>query len=224
MDQESIVPAIGWAFRAFDYGASFVWATSGALLAARRGYDFTGVFAIGLVSATGGGLLRDGFFLQQGPPALAKSPLYIVIVAVAALFVMGVGSRIDRRAVLHRVVSVTDALGLGGFAVVGMHLSQQAGLSEPAVVLVGVVNAVGGGMLRSLLLLEVPEIFQPGEPTAVASLAGCLVYLMLTHWTGIEGRWAGLATIAVVAGLRLISVRYRLKTAPALGFPRIEPK
>ena len=56
-----------------DYGATLSFALSGALLAARRGYDLSGVIAIAIVSGTGGGLLRDGIFLNQGPPALVTS-------------------------------------------------------------------------------------------------------------------------------------------------------
>lgn len=55
----------------FDYGETFVWSVSGALIA-RRGHDLSGVAALALVSATGGGLLRDGLFLQNGPPALVQ--------------------------------------------------------------------------------------------------------------------------------------------------------
>ena len=61
----------------FDYSATFLWAISGALLAARRGYAIMGVITLALVSSTGGGLLRDGFFIQDGPPALVRTPNYL---------------------------------------------------------------------------------------------------------------------------------------------------
>ena len=67
---EELWTAAGVAFRYFDFAATFLWASSGAVLAAQRGYDLTGIFAIALVSACGGGLLRDGLFLQAGPPML----------------------------------------------------------------------------------------------------------------------------------------------------------
>ena len=57
-------------FQYFDYGATFLWAISGAVLGARRGFDVVGVLTVALVSAAGGGLLRDGFFMQDGPPRL----------------------------------------------------------------------------------------------------------------------------------------------------------
>ena len=65
----------------FDYPATFIWALSGAVLAARLRMDPTGVALIALVTAAGGGLLRDGLFLQVGPPALIRTPVYIILIA-----------------------------------------------------------------------------------------------------------------------------------------------
>ncbi|HWO02577.1 MAG TPA: TRIC cation channel family protein [Blastocatellia bacterium] len=81
----------------FDYGATFVWSVSGALIAARRGYDIAGVSALALVSATGGGLLRDGLFLQNGPPALVRTPVYLLIVWLHDLSVLSLAAGDARR-------------------------------------------------------------------------------------------------------------------------------
>ena len=205
-------------WRYFDIGASFIWAVSGALLAARRGYDLTGICAVALVSSTGGGLLRDGLFLQQGPPAMLLTPLYIAGAALAGSIVWGLGSQARVLRLVARVVGVVDAIGLGGFAVVGMQLAERAGISTPGVVLVGVVNAVGGSVLRSLLLRETPEVFRPGELTALASFVGCLIHVGLTLGLGADPKWAAAITIAVVALLRGGSVRFGLRTYPARGF------
>src|SRR5690349_24012524 len=78
----------------FDYPATFIWALSGALMAARLRLDPTGVALIALVTAAGGGLLRDGLFLQIGPPALIRSPIYIILIAVAVLIVIIAGVRV----------------------------------------------------------------------------------------------------------------------------------
>jgi uncharacterized membrane protein YeiH len=205
-------------WRYFDLGASFIWAVTGALLAASRGYDLTGICAIALVSSTGGGLLRDGLFLQQGPPALVLSPLYIGIAAAAGLLVWASGQQARAVRVFTRFAGVVDAIGLGSFAVVGMQLARHAHLSLPGVVLVGVVNAVGGSIMRSLLLREIPEVFQPGELTALASLVGCLVHLALTIGFGVDPRPSAAVTIVMVALLRIGSVRFGLRTHPARGF------
>ncbi len=211
-------------WRYFDVGASFIWAISGALLAARRGYDLTGICAVALVSSTGGGLLRDGIFLQQGPPAMLQTPLYIAAAALAGLIVWTLGGQARILSLFTRSVVVVDAIGLGGFAVVGMQLALRADISLPGVVLVGIVNAVGGSVLRSLLLHETPEVFRPGELTALASFVGCLTHLGLTRALNADPRWAAAITIAVVALLRGSSVRFGLRTYPARGFaPPAQP-
>ena len=112
-------------------------------------------------------------FLQQGPPALVRTPIYIALAGIAAAWCGFWASRRELLRPFARVAALVDAIGLGGFAVVGMQLALRAGLSLPGVVLVGVVNAVGGSVLRSLLLNEVPPVFRPGELTALASLMGC---------------------------------------------------
>jgi uncharacterized membrane protein YeiH len=208
-------------WRYFDVGASFIWAISGALMAATRGYDLTGISAIALVSSTGGGLLRDALFLQEGPPALVRTPIYIVVAGIAALLVWLVGREARILRPFARFAGLVDAVGLGGFAVVGMQLALRAKLSLPGVVLVGVVNAVGGSVLRSLLLQEIPQVFRPGELTAAASLLGCLVHLGLTRVLNIDPRPSAAITIVLVALLHTGSVRYGLRTHAARGF--VEP-
>lgn len=215
-DPDTFVSAAGVAWRYFDRSAAFIWATSGALLAARRGYDVSGIFAIALVSSTGGGLLRD-ILLQRGPPLLLRTPAYIVIAALGTVLVWLLGRRVENR-VLRRTVAVADAFGLGGFAVVGMQLSTAAGLSVPAVILVGVANAIGGSLLRSVLLLQIPEIFRPGELTALAAFLGCVLFVALTRGLSTAEPAAGAATVVLVACVRYASVRYQLKTRPLSGF------
>jgi uncharacterized membrane protein YeiH len=207
----------------FDYGATFLWAISGALIAARRGYDVAGILALALVSATGGGLLRDGIFLQQGPPALVRTPVYLLIVAGGALIVFLFGARIQKLSFLSRLINLVDALGLGAYAVVGMQLSLAAHLSLPGVALVGVVNAVGGGVLRDVLTRQEPEIFKPGTLMAAAALIACIVYLALEEFAKIPSDVAAWITIVVAFLIRALSVRFDVRTRPLSGFTSARP-
>ncbi len=202
----------------FDYGATFLWAISGALIGARRGYDRSGVLVLALVSSTGGGLIRDGFFLQNGPPALVRTPIYLILIAAATTLVFFVGARIQKFRQFSRIVRMVDALGLGAYAVVGMQLSIEAGLSLPAIVLVGLVNAVGGGVLRDVLIRKEPDLFLPGTFTALAALASCIVFLSLEKGFGIAPNIAAWPTIAVAFTIYVISVRYNLQTRSLPGF------
>lgn len=202
----------------FDYSATFIWALSGALIAARRRYDIAGIAALALVSATGGGLLRDGIFLQTGPPLFLRTWVYIALVLAAALAVDLAGSRIQRIPYFERTIALVDALGLGGFAITGVQLSLDAGLTPPAAVFVGVVNAVGGGVLRDLLVRREVTIFIPGPPAALAALAGCVVYLVLVRGVGLGGAAAGAVSVVAVFLIRVAAIRYGWQTKAPAGF------
>jgi uncharacterized membrane protein YeiH len=214
---EEIWRAEGVAFRYFDLGATFLWATSGAVLAARRGYDLTGIFAIALVSSCGGGLLRDALFLQAGPPIIVRTPSYVVLTLLASLLVWRLGEKLQGR-MPYPVVQLTiiaDAIGLGAFAVVGMKLALAASISVAGAMLVGVVNAVGGGIVRSVLLHRTPAVFRPGELTAIAALIGTLLYAGLALGLRVNENAAGLASIALAATTNWASRHFRLRTRAA---------
>ena len=202
----------------FDYGATFIWAVSGALIAARRGYDIAGIATLALVSATGGGLLRDGIFLQNGPPLFLRTWVYMALVVAAASAVHLAGSRIQDIPLFNRTIAVVDALGLGGFAITGLQLSLSAGLSPAAAAFVGVVNAVGGGVLRDLFARRDPEVFRPGPPAALAALAGCVVYLGLRRGPEVGDIVAGTISVVAVFLIRIAALRYGWQTRAPRGF------
>jgi uncharacterized membrane protein YeiH len=214
---EQLWTVAGVAFRYFDFGATFLWALSGAVLAARRGYDLTGIFAIALVSSCGGGLLRDALFLQAGPPMLVRTPTYVMLTLAASLLTWRVGESLQGRLPkpIVRLTELADAIGLGAFAVVGMRLALAVSISVAGAMLVGVVNAVGGGVLRSLLLHRTPRVFRPGELTALAALAGTLAYGGLALGLKLNENAAGFSAIALVAATNWTSRRYRLETRAA---------
>lgn len=200
----------------FDYGATLLWAVSGALLGARRGYDVTGMFILALVSATGGGLLRDGLFLQDGPPVVVQSPDYLLLVLAGTALVVLAGRRVVQLKGFPQLVSLVDALGLGAYAVVGMHRAAGVGLSVPGIVLVGMVNAVGGGVLRAMITGREPHLLRPGSLEAVAVLAGCAVYLSLTRLAHVGDTAAAWITIVLVFVIRALAVKFDIETR-ALG-------
>lgn len=195
----------------FDLGATFVFGITGALAALRRGYDFIGLFALAFASGVGGGLLRDGLFIQQGPPALTTDGRYLLVVLAA-----GVVGLFFRRWVKRftKAIALVDALGLGAYAVVGVQKSLAAGLSVPAAVLVGVINAVGGGLLRDLLVRDEPLLLKPGQFYALAALAGCLLFVFLTAHVGVPAPRAGLATVVFTLVVRVLAIQFNWRTKP----------
>lgn len=207
---------------AFEYGATILWALSGSLVAARLGYDIAGITLLAVISSTGGGLLRDGIFINEGPPLLLQTPAYITLAVGVALLVWLLGHRIERIAHFERVIVALDAIGIGAFGLVGLQLSLEAGLAVPAAVFVGVVNATGGEVLRDVLTRREPTIFKPGTPSALAALAGCLIFLALVFPLGIPGALAGVISVASVFAIRMLAIRYGVRTRPALGFDAID--
>jgi uncharacterized membrane protein YeiH len=190
--------------------AFFTFGMTGALAGLRRGYDFIGVVALAIITAGGGGLIRDGLLLSQGPSTLVTNGQYLIVVVAAAL-VTSLFHRYVHR--LSKLIATIDALGLGAFAVYGVQRSLDAGLSPPAAVLGGTLTAVGGGLLRDVLVREEPLLFKPGQFYALVAIGGCCLFLALRRWSGISPRDAAIVTIIVVSTFRLLAIRFNWRTS-----------
>jgi uncharacterized membrane protein YeiH len=196
----------------FDLGATFVWAVSGAGLGVRCGYDYTGIFVMALVSAVGGGLLRDGIFLQH-VPVILQDPRYLIVVLCGAIVgtigSVAAGGREPARG-YQGLLDVVDALGLGAYACVGAQMTLQMGLSIPAAILVGVVNGVGGGLLRDILVNRIWML--PGQILAIAALAGVSLFVVLVEKTSLSGGAAAWAAIGLTFVIRMLAIRFDWRT------------
>jgi uncharacterized membrane protein YeiH len=199
----------------FDYVATFTWAVSGAVVAIRRRFDIVGVFVVSLLAAIGGGLLRDALFLNRTPVFLLN-PDYLSLI-VGATIVTAVFARYLRnfigRDTVQKIVDYIDALGTPAFAVFGMQLADDAGLPLIAIVFVGVANGVAGGILRDIVVREVPALMHPGQFVALTLLAACGVYLLLTVHGGLEPRRAAWITVAVYFLARVLTIRFNWQTS-----------
>ena len=160
-----------------DLGATFLFSITGAMVAIRRHYDAIGVFVLALACGLGGGLLRDGLFIQAGPPAAMRNGSYMIAVIVGCvvhpLFLPHVIER------LSKPFLIMDALGTSAYGVVGASIALEAGLAVPACIFVGVVNAVGSGLVRDVLVREEPLMLKPGQFYAIASLLGVAGFTLL---------------------------------------------
>lgn len=202
----------------FDLGATFCFALTGGLAAMRRGYDIIGLVALALVTGVGGNLIREGVFIQQGPPLIATDPRYIQTVVLGACVGALVGDRVQR---IGRFIAIIDALGLGTYAVVGVQRSLAAGLSEPAAILVGVINAAGGGLLRDVITNQEPLVFKPGQFYALVALAGAVLFLGLTQQFGVAATPAAFIVIGTTFVLRGLTIAFNWKTT--LFYQRTPP-
>lgn len=201
-----------------DVGATFVFSMTGAMEAIRRHYDPVGLFVLALCSGLGGGLLRDGLFIQAGPPAAMRDASYMLAV-LAGCVVAGIFFKHVTR--LSKPFLLLDALGTGAYGVVGATKAFEAGLAIPACIFVGVINAVGSGLIRDVLVREEPLMLKPGQFYVVASLAGVLTLVVLARWVHVPITVAAISAIAVTFGFRVLAIWFDWKTRPVLQPPSI---
>jgi uncharacterized membrane protein YeiH len=191
---------------------------SGAIVGMHKRYDFAGVLVVALLASTGGSLIRDGIFLQQTPPVLSN-PWYIPVIIAATAFVGLFRRRITRDDPGGSGRHVIDGIGVPAFAVMGLQLSLQAGIPLPGVVLVGVTNGVGGGILRDLLVGDTPAALKPGTIFVSGVILICVFFLVLTYGFGVSKEWAAWGMIALFFTIRMLSIRYNWRTRPVLKEP-----
>lgn len=201
-----------------DYLAVFLWAVSGAIVGMHKRYDFAGVLVVALLASTGGSLIRDGIFLQQTPPVLSN-PWYIPLIVAATAVVRLFRKRVADLPLVDQVINVIDAIGVPAFAVVGMQLSLQQDIPLPGVVLVGVANGVGGGILRDLLVGNTPAALKPGTIFVSGVILICVLFLVLTYAFGVGKELAAWGMIVLFFATRTLSIHYNWRTRPVLELP-----
>lgn len=156
-----------------DYAGIVVFAISGALVASRKCLDPVGFALIATVTGIGGGTLRD---LLLGLPVFwVHQPSYVVVCVVVALVVYLIAPYIEYR---YRVLLWADAAGLSLFSVLGASLSIDAGFNGVIAVVMGLLTATFGGLIRDVLCGEIPLILRR-EIYATAALWGALVFALL---------------------------------------------
>jgi uncharacterized membrane protein YeiH len=156
-----------------DLFGTFVFALSGAMLGVHRRLDLFGVLVLSFAAATAGGIIRD-LLIGAVPPASIADWRYIAVPILAGLVTFWWNPTIHR---LRRPVLVFDAAGLSLFAVAGALKALAFGLNPVAAVLLGMLTGIGGGIVRDVLVAEVPTVLH-GEVYAVAALAGAAVVVI----------------------------------------------
>ncbi|MEW5789093.1 MAG: trimeric intracellular cation channel family protein [Pseudomonadota bacterium] len=189
-----------------------VFAISGALAAGRRSLDLVGVVVIALVTAAGGGTLRD--LLLDRTVFWIADPSYLYVSLAAALLTV-LYTRI--RHPPDRLILYADALGLALFSIGGAQIAESLGHGGIVVIIMGAATGVAGGLLRDVLCAEIPLILRRGRMYASASVAGVAAYLLL-EWV-VDRTVAALLGMAVIAALRVAAIVWDL-TVPVFSLPR----
>ena len=188
-----------------DLTGVFAFALNGALTAIKLvRLDIVGVVTLGMITALGGGMLRD-IVLDALPPATFSDWRYLAVAASGSLVAFVLGRRLDRWAT---PIVVLDAIGLSLFAVSGALKGLDFGVGAAQAVILGALTAVGGGTLRDVLVREIPSVLSSGL-YAVPALAGALVVVVATE-AGRAELPAALAGAVLCFVVRMLGVRYDL--------------
>lgn len=201
------------ALLAVDLAGTAVFALNGALTAIRAArLDIVGVLALGMMTALGGGVIRD-VIIDSLPPATFRDWRYLVVAAAGALVAFTWGRRLDRAGF---AIEVLDAVGLSLFAVAGATKALGAGLGPLQAVILGGVTAVGGGTVRDVMIGRVPTVLWSGL-YAVPALVGAAIAVVGVEMGADTGArvWVMTSVGALVCFvIRLVGIRFDLN-APA---------
>lgn len=189
-------------FLLLDLAGTFVFALSGASAAKEKGFDLFGIIAVAFVVACGGGVVRD-LCLGAVPPASFSNWRYLLVTIIASGLSIFSYPWIQR---MRHPVLWFDAVGLGLFSVTGAHKALLYGSSAEAAVILGTLTAVGGGIIRDVLLARAPSVFQK-EIYALAAIIGALIQVSFES-AGMEADWTAWLAMLCCLTLRLVSLHY----------------
>lgn len=188
-------------------------AISGIRLAAAKHFDWFGAYTVGLVTAIGGGSLRD--VLLDLPLFWMQSAWYISITALSLLTVVCLRKWLVRS---DKILFLFDSVGLALFCVIGVQKTLAAGYEMWGAAIMGVVTGAFGGVLRDILINEVPLIFRK-DLYATACLAGTVVYWIVMECGG-SSVASGLSCAGTVILLRFLALKYNLGLPSLTAFPQ----
>jgi uncharacterized membrane protein YeiH len=195
---------------ALDLIGVFVFALSGGLVAVKKGFDLFGVLVLAAAAALGGGILRD-VLIGAVPPVGISDWRLLSAAALGGLVTFGFHPGVAR---ISRFVRVLDAAGLAVFAVSGSLKAVSFGVTPVASVLVGVMTAVGGGVLRDLLAGQVPEVLRR-ELYAVPAMLGSILVVVASE-LDVRRDWVVWLAVVLVFVMRIIAVRLDLNAPKPL--------
>jgi len=157
-----------------DLLGTVAFAASGALAGVRKGMDLFGVIVLGMVTATGGGVVRD-VLLNDTPPFCFENEIYLYLALAASLIVFITPRRFER---MNNAMLLLDALGLGTFLVIGTSKALSFHLGFMGSVIMGVMTGTFGGLIRDILSNQIPLILQREIYASACAVGGALFYFL----------------------------------------------
>lgn len=188
-----------------DILGTFAFAISGALVALDKKFDIFGVIIIAFVTAVGGGMLRD-VLINAHPINWIADLNYLYVILTAVIFTFLFKSKIAH---LSKTMFMFDTIGISVFTLLGLKKGLSFDLHPIIALIMGMISAVFGGVLRDVLTNKIPLIFEK-EIYASACLAGGIIYLILNYFN-VNENTKFVISAAVIVLIRAISVRFHLE-------------
>ena len=192
-----------------DLLGTFAFAISGIRLASRKNFDWFGAYVIGLATAVGGGTLRE--LLLDLPPVWLTDPRYLIVTGIALLFTIVFKVPMARWA---NTLFLFDAIGLGLFTVTGITRSLSMDLPVWTCIIMGTITGSVGGVIRDVLINEVPLIFRK-DLYATACIFGGIAYFIGLQFPALDPFHELIAALTVII-VRILAVKFHL------GLPKLE--
>ncbi|HBT86351.1 MAG: trimeric intracellular cation channel family protein [Bacteroidales bacterium] len=186
-----------------DLAGAFAFALSGATAARERGLDLFGICATAFTVACGGGIIRD-LCIGAIPPAGLVNWHYLATSLAASIMTISIYPVVRK---MNRPVIFFDAAGLSFFAVTGTQKVLIFGYNEEVAILLGITTAVGGGIIRDILLNRVPVVLEK-EIYASAAFTGALIVALGHHFNWLTSDWIYLIGLSVCFSLRMLALHF----------------
>jgi len=185
------------------------FALTGIYQARKKGMDIVGVYFVSMITAFGGGSLRD-IILDRRPLFWTEHYWYPFLLLVLSILSIVVIKDVLNRQGIVTFILILDALGLGLFSASGVSLANAFGYHPFVSVLIGVMTGVFGGVMRDIICNEIPYVFTRTELYATCAFVGALTYLLIVNTSGNE-IVAVTSCISTTFILRMIAIRYKIR-------------
>lgn len=200
-----------------DLFGTFVFAIAGGFKAVKHELDILGVFILATITGVGGGVLRD-VMIGATPVSAFIDPVYFAVCILAGILVIIAAMKIAR---IWLFIKVSDAIGLGVFTAIGVAKAYELGLGYVGIIMAGMLTATGGGVIRDVLVQEVPLIVK-SDFYATASFLGASMFYFLTL-TSLSTSLNMILTMIFVTFARILAMSFNFELPKVNRLPA-EPK
>lgn len=207
----------------FEMVGTVAFAISGAMVAIKKRVDVFGVVVLSAMTALGGGIVRD-ILIGHLPPTMFSDYRYVMVAVITSVIVFIIAyifreSYQKSEKTVDAINNIFDALGLGVFTVMGAKVAIESGFTINGILVVclAVVTGVGGGLIRDVMLMEIPFVLKKRIYAVASILGGTAYHLMYIH--GVNVRISSVIAVIVVFVVRILATIFKLDL-PKVKFPK----